>query len=155
MPVSNLIISKSFIPYLVMLNYEDYNQTLQDYQDLMNFIRFYPMIHYANAIITLFMYPLMLYLIVMKSPKGNAGIKWRLSNLITTSLLNVLGYAFWQPVILFPHIAGFSMGIANHWEGMGKWFLVVRSLGSAQARTFYRTESTIAYNLSYEVIVRS
>ena len=91
-----------------------YNQSLNDYHDLMQFCPYLSLAHYISAGLTIFLYPATLYIVVTKSPKENPGLKWLFTNMITTSLILVLVNFMFQPVLLPPYLAMFGLGLPIH-----------------------------------------
>lgn len=106
-------------------NAKSFIKAFQEYYDIMQFARYYPVFHYANAFLCLLTYPFILYIILTKTPRDNVALRLLQVNIITTGLINVLEYAFWQPVMLFPLLAGFSAGVSKSIEGSSKWFIMV------------------------------
>uniref|UniRef100_A0A914EDY8 Gustatory receptor n=1 Tax=Acrobeloides nanus TaxID=290746 RepID=A0A914EDY8_9BILA len=89
------------------------NRTIPDYDDTFLYIcGIYSNYVRTVAVITILLFPLMVYMLVWKSPQEMKTYKWLLMNNVITGFLYVLLFGVWLPVPVFFDgiICAFSLG---------------------------------------------
>src|SRR5688572_20456039 len=76
---------------------------MEQYEELISVAGYYRILLIANAVISTPIYTFLLYMVVFISPKTvNHCVRCNLLNLLTTSYVQCVFLALWQPIPLFP-----------------------------------------------------
>jgi hypothetical protein len=92
-----------------------------DYASFKKCLSFFPYYFYSILGITIPLFLLDLYIILLKTPKEMKHMKWFILNIDITHFLLVLEYTIWQSVPLFPFSGNFSLGILGNFGAEGSY----------------------------------